>query len=120
MNTLNQTQSNSNTTTDNSTEITEEIKTPTENITSNSSLLPILQTITNSDALLSDARQKQNVLQFQNFYSKKMQQTLTKEQLHSHILTHRPMVKDSKVSNPPPYANNEFMFSRILETLQLS
>ena len=46
---LNKTQSTSNTTTDNSTEITEEIITPTKNIPYKKFLPTISQTLTNSD-----------------------------------------------------------------------
>ena len=55
--------------------------TPTENIISNSSRLPLSQTIFNSDGLILDARQKQFVRQPQNFHSNKMQQILTKKQV---------------------------------------
>ena len=74
MNSLNQTQISPNTTTDNSTEITDEQKTPTENNTSVPSALPRSQPNTNFNALISNARQKQIVFLPENFYSRKIQQ----------------------------------------------
>ena len=55
INNINQTHCNSNTTSDNSTELTAERITPTETFTSNSSLPPESQTGTKSDALILDA-----------------------------------------------------------------
>ena len=78
---FNQIQPFSITTVDNSTELTDEMITPTEIITSSSSLPQLSQTITNSAALIPDARQKQIVFLPQTSSSKKMQQMLTENNL---------------------------------------
>ena len=118
MNYLNPPQTNSNNATDSSTEMTEEKIKPTENITSNSSPLPKLQTITNSDSLISNARKKQIFLLPQSFYSKQMQKILIKKRPHSQNLAHRLILKDSNVSIPPAYADKKYLFSRSAKTHQ--
>ena len=92
---------------------------PIEIITSNSCLPPISPINSNSDAFIVDARQKQILRLYRNFYSKGMQQTVRKKQPLSQKLTHRLILKKSNVPNPPPsFADNEYMSSRNVEPSQ--
>ena len=75
----------------------------------------MLQTVANSDDLISNAQQKQKFFLPQSSYSKQMRHFLAKEHSHSEILNQRLKLKDTTVSHPPLYAENELVFSQIVE-----
>ena len=98
MNSLNLTQTNSNTNTVNSTEITEETKTPTKNVTSSLALLPLSETINNSGVFIADGRQKQIVL-LPKISIQRIATNPQEKQFQSQNLFHRLAQKVSNVSN---------------------